>query len=38
MIISLDAEKAIDKNPTLLHVKSLGEIRDAGNIPNTKAI
>jgi hypothetical protein len=29
MIISLDAEKASEKNPTSLKVKSLGETRDA---------
>ena len=32
MIISLDAEKVFDKNPTLLHDKSLGEIRDTRDI------
>jgi hypothetical protein len=28
LIILLDAEKVLDKTPTPLHVKSLGEIRD----------
>jgi hypothetical protein len=32
-IISLDAEKAFDKNPLLLHVKSLGEVRNSRHIP-----
>jgi hypothetical protein len=29
MIISLDAEKAFDKNPTQIHDKSLGKIRNS---------
>jgi hypothetical protein len=29
MIISLDAEKAFDKNPTPLHDKSLSKIRNS---------
>jgi hypothetical protein len=29
MIISLDAEKAFDKNSISLHVKSLGKIRNS---------
>jgi hypothetical protein len=33
MIISLDAEKAFDKNPTFLHDKSLGKIRNSRPIP-----
>ena len=33
MIISLDAEKAFDKNLTPLHVKTLREIRDNTCIP-----
>ena len=33
MIISLDAEKAFDKNPTALHDKSLGKIRNSRRIP-----
>jgi hypothetical protein len=28
MIISLDDQKTFDKNPTPLHVKSLGEIKE----------
>jgi hypothetical protein len=34
MIISLDAEKACDKNPTPLHDRSPGEIRDRGTFLN----
>jgi hypothetical protein len=33
MIISLDAEKAFDKNPIPLHDKSLGKIRNPWPIP-----
>jgi hypothetical protein len=33
MIISLDVEKAFDKNPTSLHNKSLGNIRNSRPIP-----
>jgi hypothetical protein len=33
MIISLDDEKAFDKNPTPLHDKSLGKIRNSTTIP-----
>jgi hypothetical protein len=33
MIISLDAEKAFDKNPIPLHDKSLGKIRNSRPIP-----
>jgi hypothetical protein len=33
MIISLDAEKAFDKNSTYLHVKSFGNIRNSRPIP-----
>jgi hypothetical protein len=33
MIISLDPEKAFDKNPTPLHNKSLGKIRNPRPIP-----
>jgi hypothetical protein len=33
MIISLDAEKAFDKNPTPIHNKSLGKIRNSRPIP-----
>jgi hypothetical protein len=33
MINSLAAEKAFDKDPTPLHVKSLGKIRDTKFIP-----
>jgi hypothetical protein len=33
MIISLDVEKAFDKNPTPLHDKSLGKIRNSRSIP-----
>ena len=33
MIISSDAEKVFDKNPTFLHDKDLGEINDTRNIP-----
>jgi hypothetical protein len=29
MIISLDAEKAVDKNPTVHHGKSLGNIMNS---------
>jgi hypothetical protein len=32
MIISLDAEKAFDKNRTPLHVKSIGEVRYSRHI------
>ena len=32
--MSLDAEKVFDKNPTPLHVKSLGETRDRKHISN----
>jgi hypothetical protein len=34
MIISLDAEKAFDKNPTPIHDKSLGKVRNASPIHN----
>jgi hypothetical protein len=33
MTISLDGEKAFGKNPTPLHIKSLGEIRDTRHTP-----
>jgi hypothetical protein len=33
MIISLDAEKALDKNSTPLHVKSLGKNMNSKPIP-----
>jgi hypothetical protein len=33
MIISLDAEKAFDKNPTPIHDKRLGKIRKSRPIP-----
>jgi hypothetical protein len=33
MTISLDAEKAFDKNPTHIHDKSLGKIRNSRPIP-----
>jgi len=33
MIISLDVEKAFDRNSILLHVKSLGKIRNSRPIP-----
>jgi ABC-type uncharacterized transport system ATPase subunit len=33
MIVSLDAEKAFDKNLTHLHHKSLGKIRNSRPIP-----
>jgi hypothetical protein len=33
MIILLDAEKALDKNPTPIHDKSLGKIRNSMPIP-----
>jgi hypothetical protein len=33
MIILLDAEKAFDKIPTLIHDKSLGKIRNSRPIP-----
>jgi hypothetical protein len=33
MIISLDAEKAFDKNPTPIHDESLGKIRNSRPIP-----
>jgi hypothetical protein len=33
MIISLDAEKAFEKNPTLIHDKSLEKIRNSRPIP-----
>ena len=33
MIISLDAEKAFEKNPTPIHDKSLGNIRNLKPIP-----
>jgi hypothetical protein len=32
MIISLDGEKAFDKNPTPIHDKSLGKIRNSRSI------
>ena len=32
MIISLDAEKAFDKNPTPIHNKSLGKIRNSRSV------
>ena len=32
MIVSLDAEKAFDKNPTPIHDKSLGKVRNASPI------
>jgi hypothetical protein len=34
MIISLDAEKSFDKNPTPIHDKNLGKIRNSRSIPN----
>jgi hypothetical protein len=34
MIFSLDAEKAFDKNPTPIHGKSLGKIKNSKPIPN----
>jgi hypothetical protein len=33
MIISLDAEKAFEKNPTPIHDESLGKIRNSRSIP-----
>jgi hypothetical protein len=33
MIILLDAEKAFEKNPTPIHDKSLGKIRNSRPIP-----
>jgi hypothetical protein len=33
MIISLDAEKFFEKNPTPLYVRNLGEIRNSRHIP-----
>jgi hypothetical protein len=33
MIIFLDAEKSFDKNPTPIHDKSLGKIRNSRPIP-----
>jgi hypothetical protein len=33
LIISLDTEKAFDKNPTLLHDKSHGNIKNSRPIP-----
>jgi hypothetical protein len=33
MIISFDAEKAFDKNPTPIHDKSLGKIRNSRPLP-----
>lgn len=32
MVISLDAKKNFDKNPTPLHGKNIREIRDTGHI------
>ena len=36
MIISLDTEKAFDKNLTTLHVKGIRDIRDTRHIPKHK--
>jgi hypothetical protein len=33
MIISLDAEKAFEKNPTPIHDKSLGKVQNSKPIP-----
>jgi hypothetical protein len=33
MIIPVDAEKSFDKNPTSIHDKSLGKIRNSRHIP-----
>ena len=34
MIISLEAEKVFDKNPTLVHANDIRETRDTGNYLN----
>lgn len=33
MIISLDVEKALDKNPTLFHDQNIQQTRDGGELP-----
>ena len=33
IIIEVDAKKRLGKNPALIHVRSLGEIRDTRCIP-----
>jgi hypothetical protein len=38
IILSLDAKKAFDKNPTPLHDKSLGKIRNSRPIPEHNKI
>jgi hypothetical protein len=38
MIISLNAEKAFDKNPTPIHDESLGKIRNSRSVPKLNKV